>query len=68
MSNFVNQPSLPTCLREAMIDISDVSKLSEAELESLGPKAKALVLQIEDLAWELAMLAEMNDFATRVCL
>ena len=59
--------SLTVSLGEARLDIEDVSQLSEADLESLGTDAKHLIDQIEDLAFQLAMLAEEKFENTRYC-
>lgn len=58
---------LQVSLGEAKVDIEDVASLSEAELESLGSEAKLLIEQIEDAAFQLAMLAEDKFENTRYC-
>jgi hypothetical protein len=59
--------SLTVSLGETRLDIEDVSQLSEADLESLGTEAKLLIDQIEDLSFQLAMLAEEKFENTRYC-
>lgn len=61
------QHELQTSLGEARVDIEDVSCLNEVELEALGSEAASLIQQIEDLSFELAMLAETNGHSTRYC-
>lgn len=56
---------LTVSLGEARLDIEDVSTLNEVELEQLGSEAKLLIKQIEDLAFQLAMLAEEKFENTR---
>ena len=59
--------TLQVSLGEAKVDIEDVASLSEAELESLGSEAKLLIEQIENAAFQLAMLAEDKFENTRYC-
>jgi cell division protein FtsB len=61
------QVHLTISLGEALTDIEDVCLLSEAELEQLGSEATDLINQIEDLASQLAMLAEDKYHNTRYC-
>ena len=58
---------LTVSLGEARIDIEDVADLTEGQLEELGSEALLLITQIEDLAFELAMLAEDKFSNTRYC-
>jgi len=58
---------LSTSLGEASVDVLDVLELTEGELEDLGSDAKHLIKQLEDLAFELAMLAEDKYHNTRYC-